>query len=109
MLRDLLIVLLAPVLLAQAQSVQLSRAGISGYVLNHGVAVPNVQVMARSNADRQTTQTDSKGHYNFFSLTPGSFRVTVVSSHLQTCVPAHIQVQAGYHYENADVYAGRSC
>lgn len=109
MLRALPVLFLAPVLIAQSHSVELSRAGVSGYVRDHGRAVPNVQVMARSNADRQTTRTDSKGRYTFFSLTPGAYRITVVQQGLQTCIAGRVETQAGYHYQNIDVAAGKHC
>lgn len=108
MTKLLLVLLLAPFLIAQ-NSVQLSRSGISGIVRDHGHPVPNIDVMARSNADRQIIKTDSKGRFNFFSLTPGAYRISLAKEgHLKTCVPAHIQVQAGYHY-NADIGVGKHC
>ena len=109
MIRAFLALLLAPVLIAQSHSTELSRSGVSGYVRAYGHPVPNVEVMARSNADKQMTKTDSKGHFIFFSLAPGTYRISVVQQGLQTCIPAHITVQAGYHYENTDVAVGKHC
>lgn len=108
MAKLLLVLLLAPLLIAQ-NSVQLSRSGVSGYVRDHGHPVPNVDVMARSNADRQIIKTNSDGRFNFFSLTPGTYRISLAKEgHLKTCVPARVQVLAGFHY-NADVGVGKHC
>lgn len=107
MKKALLIVLLVPFLMAQ-HSVELSRVRIDGFVRDHGKPVPNVQVMARSNADRQTTRTDSKGHFVFFSLAAGVYRVSADEPGLQTCIPAHVETQAGYHY-TADISVGKTC
>ena len=107
--RALLALLLAPMIMAQ-QSVELSRSTITGYVRAAGRPVAFATVYARSNAERQQTKTDSKGHYIIFSLPAGAYKLTAYDSthRWRSCVPAHIEVQAGFHY-SVDVLVNRRC
>ena len=107
--RALLALLLAPMIMAQ-QSVELSRTTITGYVRAAGHPVPDATVYVRSSSERQQTKTDSKGHYIIFSLPAGAYKLTAYdSTHMwHSCVPAHIEVQAGFHY-SVDVLVNRRC
>lgn len=103
----LLLVLLAP--LITAQSVQLSRTTISGYVRSpHGAPAANATVIARSNAERQLTHTDKNGHYIFFSLPGGAYAVYASARHAHACAPRHLEVQVGFRYD-VDLVMHRHC
>ena len=107
--RAFVLLLLAPLMMAQGHSPQLSRTAVSGFVRLHGHPVADAEVTARSHADRQTTKTDKDGHYIIFSLPSGSYQVSAVHGGDKTCAPAHIQMEAGYKYEvnlNMDSHCG---
>jgi len=105
--RALAALLLAPMIMAQG-SVELSRTTVAGFVRIGNRPVSNASVFARSNAERQTTRTDSKGHYIFFSLSAGTYVISAQSGHLRTCAPAHEEVQAGFHYD-VTLHVSRRC
>lgn len=104
--RVMLLLILAPVVMGQ---VELSRSTIEGYVRDHKHRpVPGIVVVAISNADRQTTITDKRGHYIIFTATPGEFEISVDQPGYASCYPSLVTAQAGYRYE-VDVPADTAC